>query len=204
MFPLKKQAFHPIAKATLHGDQREAVYVECDPAIWAVTDLKLDQLQAVLEARNIRTGGGSVDTDTVRVGVYPTGEFGMASEIASVVVGQSAIGTPVTLSDVGFTVRLILDATRRQMDEAAKQFAQELDDAGRQAVGLVYYAGHAVSYGGRNWLLPVDANITQGSDIEYESISSGWKLVVSGLSRNLSKTLSSPTCAEERANRHTG
>jgi hypothetical protein len=75
------------------------------------------------------------------------------------------------LEKVGFKVTLLKNADRRTMDRAAKKFATELDDAGRNTVGVFYFAGHGVSYEGENWLLPVGVDITQGADIEYETIS---------------------------------
>ena len=99
-----------------------------------------------------------------------------------------------SLREVGFTVTLLVDATRREMDEATKQLALLLDDAGRNAVGVFYYAGHAVSYEGRNWLLPVDANITQGADIEYESISSAKVLGLMEDARNATDIMVLDSC----------
>jgi hypothetical protein len=75
------------------------------------------------------------------------------------------------LEKVGFKVTLLKNADRRTMDRAAKKFAMDLDDAGRNTVGVFYFAGHGVSYEGENWLLPVGVDITQGADIEYETIS---------------------------------
>jgi hypothetical protein len=101
-----------------------------------------------------------------------------------------------SLEDVGFAVRLLVDITRRQMDAAVEEFALQLDEAGRKAVGLFYYAGHAVSYGGRNWLLPVNANISQAADIEYESISSGWVLGLMEGARNATDIMVLDSCRD--------
>lgn len=98
------------------------------------------------------------------------------------------------LEDVGFTVTLLVDGTRRQMDVATENFVETLDDAGRSAVGLFYYAGHAVSFEGGNWLLPVDANISNGADIKYESISSGWVLDLMESARNATDLLILDSC----------
>ena len=100
------------------------------------------------------------------------------------------------LEDVGFAVSLLVDVTRRQMDEATEDFALQLDEAGRQTVGLFYYAGHAVAYGGKNWLLPIDADISQGADIEYESISSGWVLGLMESARNATDLLILDSCRD--------
>lgn len=94
-----------VSKTSLHGDRREAIYVETDPAVWATSRLTIGDLESLLSARNIRTPGGSLDTDGVRVGVQPSGEFVSVEEIGSVIVAAGDGGTPIRLSDAGFRVR---------------------------------------------------------------------------------------------------
>ena len=98
------------------------------------------------------------------------------------------------LEDVGFQVTLLVNADRRTMDRAAKKFATDLDDAGRNAVGVFYFAGHGVSYEGENWLLPVGAEITQGADIEYETISANKILKLMEGARNATDILILDAC----------
>ena len=75
-----------------------------------------------------------------------------------------------TLVSTGFEVTTLENATRRQMKEAISQFTRGLDE---QSVGLFYFAGHGIEFGGENYLIPVDAEITQEADVEYESINAG-------------------------------
>ncbi|MEM7364362.1 MAG: caspase family protein [Pseudomonadota bacterium] len=98
------------------------------------------------------------------------------------------------LTKVGFKVTMLVDADRRSMDQAAKAFATQLDDAGKNAVGVFYYAGHGVTYEGENWLLPVTANIEQGADIEYESISAGKVLTLMEGARNATDIMILDAC----------
>jgi uncharacterized caspase-like protein len=98
------------------------------------------------------------------------------------------------LKGVGFKVTLLVDADRRTMDRATKAFATELDEAGRNAVGVFYFAGHGVSYEGENWLLPVGAEITQGADIEYESMSANKVLKLMEGARNATDILILDAC----------
>ena len=98
------------------------------------------------------------------------------------------------LQDVGFKVTLLVNADRRTMDRATKKFASELDDAGRNAVGVFYFAGHGVSYEGENWLLPVGAEITQGADIEYETMSANKVLKLMEGARNATDILILDAC----------
>lgn len=98
------------------------------------------------------------------------------------------------LEKVGFKVTLLKNADRRTMDRAAKKFAMDLDDAGRNTVGVFYFAGHGVSYEGENWLLPVGVDITQGADIEYETISANKILNLMEGARNATDILILDAC----------
>jgi TPR repeat protein len=61
------------------------------------------------------------------------------------------------LVDVGFTLRpLLRDAKRHEILLAVNDFAEELKAAGADAVGFLYYSGHGVASGERNYLVPVD------------------------------------------------
>jgi Caspase domain len=69
------------------------------------------------------------------------------------------------LKAAGFDTILQLNATRTDFYKALNQFS---DKIGRDphAVGLFYYAGHAVQADGINWLIPVDASIVSQADLE--------------------------------------
>ena len=54
-----------------------------------------------------------------------------------------------TLRDLGFEVRQWLNADQRTMKRAIVDFGARLEKAGKDAVGLFYYAGHGVQCGGR-------------------------------------------------------
>ena len=98
------------------------------------------------------------------------------------------------LKKVGFEVTLLVDADKRKMDRAARQFARELDEAGKNAVGVFYFAGHGVSYEGENWLLPVGVDIKEGVDIEYEAFSANKILKLMENARNATDILILDAC----------
>jgi uncharacterized caspase-like protein len=75
-----------------------------------------------------------------------------------------------TLKGLGFSVDLVLDADQKAMKRAVKSFGAKLRDAGSEATGLFYYAGHGVQVEGTNFLLPVGAEIEAEADVEIESI----------------------------------
>ena len=80
---------------------------------------------------------------------------------------NDATDMAATLKPLGFKVILRTDATQRQMKRALREFRGDLRSGG---VGLFYYAGHGVQSKGRNYLVPVGADIEAESDIEDESV----------------------------------
>lgn len=75
-----------------------------------------------------------------------------------------------TLKEVGFNVIELLDADMRKMDEAVAKFGRNLEKHG--GVGLFYYAGHGIQYQGKNFLIPLAANISKETDLKYETFDS--------------------------------
>ncbi len=60
------------------------------------------------------------------------------------------------LRRTGFKVKLLLNATRDEMQRAVLTFDQEMRESD---VSLFYYAGHAIQVNGRNFLIPMEANL---------------------------------------------
>ena len=58
--------------------------------------------------------------------------------------------------ELGFTVLVHENATKRTMEAAISEFGRRLAEGG---VGAFYYAGHGLQVRGRNYLVPVDADI---------------------------------------------
>jgi uncharacterized caspase-like protein len=71
------------------------------------------------------------------------------------------------LEELGFKVVLRTNATQRQMKQAVREFSRELRGAD---VGVFFYAGHGVQSRGRNFLIPINADIQQEFEIEDESV----------------------------------
>ncbi|MEO9782553.1 MAG: caspase family protein [Sedimentitalea sp.] len=67
----------------------------------------------------------------------------------------------------GFDVTLANDLTRADMLNILRDFR---DAADRADIAMVYYAGHGMEIGGRNYLIPVDARITDERDARLEMI----------------------------------
>ncbi|MCP4615782.1 MAG: tetratricopeptide repeat protein [Bradyrhizobium sp.] len=67
-----------------------------------------------------------------------------------------------SLRGIGFAVTEGIDLDRSAMQGMIREFLRE---AARSQVAIVYYAGHGVQIDGRNWLIPVDAQLRPGSSI---------------------------------------
>jgi len=61
-----------------------------------------------------------------------------------------------TLRELGFTVLAHENANKRTMEAAIIEFGRRLAEGG---VGFFYYAGHGLQVRGRNYLVPIDAEI---------------------------------------------
>ena len=71
------------------------------------------------------------------------------------------------LTALGFNVSLKTDITRRQMDRAIVQFGESLTQGG---VALFYFAGHGMQVRGKNFLMPVDAEINSEASVRSEAV----------------------------------
>jgi len=71
------------------------------------------------------------------------------------------------LKSSGFRVIKALDATQKQMNRAIFEFGELLT---HDSVALFYYAGHGLQVRGKNYLIPVDAEIKSESSVRVESV----------------------------------
>lgn len=83
------------------------------------------------------------------------------------------------LKDIGFTVMIGENLSRRAMNRQLAEFQRQLDQ-GDEA--LFFYAGHAVRYQGRNFLLPIDFPQSKQSDNLVEFVALAVDLVVNSIS----------------------
>jgi len=71
------------------------------------------------------------------------------------------------LTRQGFDVIAANDLTRVQMRDTLRAFRERAD---RADVALVYYAGHGIEIGGRNYLVPIDARLEDERDADLEMV----------------------------------
>ncbi|SEA77792.1 caspase family protein [Rubrimonas cliftonensis] len=78
------------------------------------------------------------------------------------------------LEAAGFDVTLALDLDQNAMKRAIAEFGRSLRAVGPDGVSLFYYAGHGVQASGANYLIPVDAAITDAADLDLAAVEASW------------------------------
>jgi uncharacterized caspase-like protein len=78
-----------------------------------------------------------------------------------------------TLKSLGFKVLTGENLNQKEMKRIIREFGQQIKSSG---VGLFYYAGHGIQSNGRNYLIPIGADITKEQDIELEALDAGYAL----------------------------
>ena len=71
------------------------------------------------------------------------------------------------LKQIGFEVLVGADLDKRAFDAKVREFARALPAAD---VALFYYAGHGLQVGGRNYLVPIDAQLQTERDLDFEGV----------------------------------
>jgi uncharacterized caspase-like protein len=71
------------------------------------------------------------------------------------------------LKSLGFEVIQSTDASKRDIDVALQRFARAATNADS---ALFFYAGHAMQYQGRNYLMPVDAELEDEVSLRYNMV----------------------------------
>lgn len=73
-----------------------------------------------------------------------------------------------SLRELGFEVTLALDAEQEAMEMAVIKFARSIPKGG---LALFYFAGHGVEVGGKNYLIPTDAKLSDEMMVKYKTVS---------------------------------
>lgn len=81
-----------------------------------------------------------------------------------------------TLRNLDFEVMEVIDSDQRGIKRSIIDFGARLEKAGRDAIGLFFYAGHGVQVRGTNYLIPLDTYIRREADVEIEAVSAQWVL----------------------------
>jgi uncharacterized caspase-like protein len=98
--------------------------------------------------------------------VIGIGDYETARKLSNPVSDARAVET--ALKALGFKVVVETDRNSRRLSAALDEFAEENKGAD---LALVFFAGHGVQAGGRNFLLPTDAKTDSASALEASSLS---------------------------------
>lgn len=71
------------------------------------------------------------------------------------------------LTRLGFDTEAVIDPDRAQLEQAVRGFGRRAQTAD---AALFFFAGHALEVGGRNWLLPVSADIRGERELRFEAL----------------------------------
>src|SRR6266849_2043700 len=71
------------------------------------------------------------------------------------------------LAAIGFEVVTAIDTSKRDMDFALQRFARLATNAD---AALFFYAGHAIQFQGRNFLMPTDAELEDEISVRYQTV----------------------------------
>lgn len=82
----------------------------------------------------------------------------------------------------GFQVTELEDADRPRMAQALREFGARIQGGG--GVGLFYFAGHGMAVNGRNYLIPVGADITREDEVPFNSLDADAVLAKMDTARN--------------------
>jgi len=112
--------------------------------------------------------------------LYSAGIFAADARKIALVIGNASypsarLKNPVNdanalaarLREAGFDVVLKTDANQKEMSRAINQFGERIKLGG---TALFYYAGHGIQVRGKNFLIPVDADIGSEAGVRGESV----------------------------------
>ncbi|MES2933770.1 MAG: caspase family protein [Pseudomonadota bacterium] len=126
---------------------------------------------------------------------------------------RDADAVALALKGMGFVVIQRENATLREMLESLREFSNK---ASKSRVRLVFYAGHGVQIKGRNYLMPIDAEVQSEEDVTQQGIDisevlerlavvkGGVNLVILDACRNNPFVLASAQVADARGVRTRG
>ncbi len=81
---------------------------------------------------------------------------------------RDAISVGQMLRDAGFdTVDVIVNASNLEFKRAIRKFELAVNQAD---IAVIYYAGHGLEIGGKNFLIPIDAKLASDLDADDEAI----------------------------------
>jgi len=94
---------------------------------------------------------------------------------------QDARAISEALTRCGFRVTTLENTTRERMVKALRDFGQTIQGGG---VGLFYFAGHGMQVKGKNYLVPVDADLGSEDEVAFSTLDADAVLAKMETARN--------------------
>jgi hypothetical protein len=121
------------------------------------------------DGRNLQVQAAASNTSSIsrnqRVALVIGNGSYKEAPLSNPVNDARAIST--ALQEAGFTVILRENTDQRSMLTALREFGDKLRGGG---TGLFYYAGHGMQIKGRNYLIPVGANVEREDEVAYSAV----------------------------------
>ncbi|MEM7043686.1 MAG: caspase family protein [Pseudomonadota bacterium] len=119
-------------------------------------------------------------------------------------VGSDMAVMADTLRSLEFDVEALNDLDRPSMLEQIEAFGHRIDQAGKETIGLLFYAGHGFQLDGSNYLLPVDAEIAEAGDVKESTINLDLTLAEIAFATNDHKLVILDVPADQAIGGHVG
>lgn len=81
---------------------------------------------------------------------------------------NDAVDVSATLLQLDFEVIHLENATFLEMENAVRKFGSLLKES--SGIGIFFYAGHGLQVNGRNYLLPIDADIQDETEVKHKAL----------------------------------
>ncbi len=88
-----------------------------------------------------------------------------------------------SFSSLGYDVTTVIDGNRQSMESAVTTLSSSVS---QDSMVVFYYAGHAAQVDNKNYLIPVNEDITNENDLKYKSVNLDW--ILGAFKSSLSRT----------------
>ena len=138
--------------------------------------------RAAAESDRLRAEAERLRKELASANQRPVQQYATIKEAHAVVIGNgrysggNRLANPINdakliaskLRSLGFKVSEVLDADRAQLVQVLSTFSKTASNAD---VALLFYAGHGVQVSGVNYMVPIDMNLSDASEIALQAIS---------------------------------
>ena len=141
--------------------------IEAEKLRYEQESLRLRQSELALQLSSIKkTPDNYANALNAHALIIGNASYKGSSRLSNPVNDAKAISS--TLRSLGFTVTESLDADRTKLVTSLSQFSKAAANAD---ITLLFYAGHGVQISGTNYMLPIDLNLNDLSQVPLQGVS---------------------------------